>query len=696
MLCEVCIGALHDRKGWASSDQNDPQPTILLAHHESIASLEASALEVCEICHPFWSQIDEDERSGLRDFGTQWAERHGTGAQPRANGQKLDNLDGLVTICAIINFGADDGMKAAGMDLLVCVYLKPDFGEKCPLRKEELHVTYIVQRGAGKDLGKMKPFLSSNTASEEAWGKAITWIETCCSGHQSCNAEAAAEAWYPTRLLDLSAPDLDLDTLRLIVTSDEAIECKQRYTTLSHCWGSAQFIQLKKSTYGDFRKGIQLSNLPKTFRDAVEVTRRLGIRYLWIDSLCILQDRDDLSDWLAEAGLMHKVYSYSYCNISSSGAQDSSKGLFFQRDPRQSLTENVKICTEGLGLGEDYVDCTIVNSMFWTHAVGHCPLNKPGWVLQERLLSPRVLHFGREQLYWECRHHTAAECYPDGLPEALRNTAFVKFKRNPTVPSHNTDQEVAVDLFAYHRIWQSIVWSYSETQLTKASDKLIALSGIAKYFQAKMKDMYVVGMWRSTLESSLLWKADPTGQIDGSPSVRPEKYRAPTFSWASIDGRITTPDPTRENLLIQVVDLHLDHESPDTTGLITGGYLDLKCRPGSFEMVVNGVGKRRKLFLKVEGAIVKSKHKEYWATGVGVYLDVSQKSFDDENKAGSLYYVPTQKQTTAGVDLWYLLLVAVDETETTFRRIGIAVTAEAEEIGLLSTVDKEVRTIRIV
>ncbi|KAF4434231.1 hypothetical protein CFRS1_v013198 [Colletotrichum fructicola] len=231
MLCEVCIGALHDRKGWASSDQNDPQPTILLAHHESIASLEASALEVCEICHPFWSQIDEDERSGLRDFGTQWAERHGTGAQPRANGQKLDNLDGLVTICAIINFGADDGMKAAGMDLLVCVYLKPDFGEKCPLRKEELHVTYIVQRGAGKDLGKMKPFLSSNTASEEAWGKAITWIETCCSGHQSCNAEAAAEAWYPTRLLDLSAPDLDLDTLRLIVTSDEAIECVSAYVT---------------------------------------------------------------------------------------------------------------------------------------------------------------------------------------------------------------------------------------------------------------------------------------------------------------------------------------------------------------------------------------------------------------------------------------------------------------------------------
>ncbi|EQB45171.1 heterokaryon incompatibility protein [Colletotrichum gloeosporioides Cg-14] len=211
-----------------------------------------------------------------------------------------------------------------------------------------------------------------------------------------------------------------------------------------------------------------------------------------------------------------------------------------------------------------------------------------------------------------------------------------------------------------------------------------------------MKDTYVVGMWSSTFESSLLWKASRNGQIDGSPSIRPETYRAPTFSWASIDGQITAPTPTRENLLIEVVGFHLDHDSPDTTGLITGGYLDLKCRPGSFKMVVNYIGKLQQLFLEVDGAIVKSKHKKDWSAGVGVNLDVGQKSFDDENKAGSLYYVPTQKQTTAGVFLWYLLLVAEDEAQTTFRRIGIAVTAEAEEIGLLSTVDKEVRTIRIV
>ncbi|KAF4925691.1 hypothetical protein CGCVW01_v003441 [Colletotrichum viniferum] len=697
MLCEICIDALHDRKGWVSSDQDESEPTILLAHHESIVSLEASALEACEICHPFWSQIDEDERSRLRDFGAQWAKRQGTGAKLRANGEKLETFDGLVTICAIINLGAEDGMKAAGMDILLSISLESDFRDECPLRKKDVTGTYIVQKGPGKNLGKKTSFLSNTTASEESWAKATTWIETCCSNHQACNVEAAAEAWYPTRLLDLSAPDLAFDTLRLIVTSDEALECKQRYTTLSHCWGSAQFVQLKKSTYGQFRKRIQLSDLPKTFREAVEVTRRLGIRYLWIDSLCILQDRDDLSDWLVEAALMHKVYSHSYCNISAAGSQDSSKGLFFKRDSRLSLAADVTICAEGLGIGEDYVDCTIIDLEFWSHAVGQCPLNKRGWVLQERLLSPRVLHFGRDQLYWECRDHAAAECYPEGLPETLRNGVPAKFKRlNLAVPSSDADPEEAVDPFAYHRIWNSIVRSYSDTHLTKASDKLIALSGIAKDFQTKINDTYVVGMWYSTLESSLLWHVSRQSQIDGSPSVRPELYRAPTFSWASIDGRINTAGPSKENLLIEVFDLHLDHVSQDTTGLVTGGYLDLKCQPGSFQMMVNYIGELQQLFLKVGGTIVKSKHKKDWDNGVLVHLDVGQKSFDNENTAGSLYYVPSQEQTTADDPLSYLLLVAVDETQTTFRRIGIAVTAEAEEIGLLSTVDKEVRTIRIV
>ncbi|KAH0439457.1 heterokaryon incompatibility protein [Colletotrichum camelliae] len=697
MICGTCIGALHDRKGWVSSGQDESEPAILLAHHESIASLEASALEACEICHPFWSQIDEDERSRLREFGTQWAQRQGTTVRPRANGEKLGSFDGLVTICAIINLGAEDGMKAAGMETLLSVSLESDFRDECPLRKKDVTGTYIVQRGPGRNLGKMTPFLSNTTASEEAWAKATTWIETCCSNHQACNVEAAAEAWYPTRLLDLSAPDLDLGTLRLIVTSDEALECKQRYTTLSHCWGSAQFVQLKKSTHEDFRKRIQLSDLPKTFREAVEVTRRLGIRYLWIDSLCILQDRDDLSDWLVEAGLMHKVYSHSYFNISAAGSQDSSIGLFFKRDSRLSLSADITICAEGLGLDEDYVDCSIVDLEFWSHAVGQCPLNKRGWVLQERLLSPRVLHFGRDQLYWECREHAAAECYPDALPKTLRDGVPAKFKRmNPAVLSSDADQEEAVDPFAYHRIWNSIVRSYSDTRLTKASDKLIALSGIAKNFQTKIIDTYVVGMWRSTLESSLLWHVSRQSQIDGSPSVRPEPYRAPTFSWASMDGRIATAGPTGQKLLIEVVSLQLDHVSQDTTGLVTGGFLDLKCQPRSFQMVVNYIGELQQLFLKVGDIIVKSKHKRDWDNGVLVHLDVGQESFEDENTTGSLYYVPTQEQDRPDDHLSYLLLVAVDKTDTTFRRIGIAVTAEAEEIGLLSTVDKEVRTIRIV
>src|SRR5579859_4557773 len=176
---------------------------------------------------------------------------------------------------------------------------------------------------------KMRTLCSMNTGSEEAWLTASNWLESCLSQHNTCNVEARKESWYPTRLLDLGVENAMVDDVRLIVTATEPPA--GRYATLSHCWGSAQFIQLNRSTFNQLRGGIHVNEMPKTFSDAVQVTRRLGIRYLWIDSLCIFQDKDDLSDWLAEAALMHKVYSYSFCNISAAAATDPSKGLFFSR-----------------------------------------------------------------------------------------------------------------------------------------------------------------------------------------------------------------------------------------------------------------------------------------------------------------------------------------------------------------------------
>ncbi|KAK1982969.1 heterokaryon incompatibility protein [Colletotrichum cereale] len=673
-----------------------------------------SAREACEVCYPFWCLVDEGNRSSMKKFDPVWTSRHGANKTPRLPGQPLVDFAGLVTICAIVNIAPEAGVESTGIDLLVSITFESDYRDEISTLKDTSG-TYVVLRGPNKTSEKMTPFSSKNTASDESWSKATNWIQQCASGHLACNVEANAGSWHPTRLLDLADPHSGSDTFRIVVTSELGMNPDERYTTLSHCWGSAQFLQLKKSTYDELKRGVRLDKLPKTFQEAIQVTRRLGVRFLWIDSLCILQDRDDLSDWLIEAAQMHKVYSHSFCNISAAGAHDSSKGLFFERDPRLSHTADVRMCLEGLGLppGIDYLDCSIIDLGFWSNGIGQCPLNTRGWVLQERLLSPRVLHFARDQLFWECREHTAAECYPESLPMSLRNGVPANFKKLDPV-SRSTQLATSGnnhdDPVFYHRVWDSVARAYSNTRLTKSSDKLIALSGVAKYFARRINDTYVVGMWRRYLASSLLWHVDKQAQVDGSPSTRPDIYRAPSFSWASVDGSVKTAPSTDANLLIEVVGFHVDYVSVDTTGLVKGGYIDLKGQVKPFEMVVRYTLELQQLFLLVDGIVVKDPLKKDWENGPLVHLDVGQKSFDEENDKKMLYYVPAQKQENLGNHVSYLLLVALDEGRSTFRRIGIAVTAEAAEIEILdrpaldqvqqpgadSEANGYVRTIRIV
>ncbi|KXH43390.1 heterokaryon incompatibility protein [Colletotrichum salicis] len=670
MLCQICVGAFQHRKGWIRDDDEGSEPTVLLAHHESVASLQASALHACEICRPFWLQISEDDQTRLKEFDAVWTSRPAAGgAKSRTLGQKLDEFDGLVTMGAVMLL-EEPSLKAIGSDLMVSISFESGFTDEIHFDHKNVSGTYVVQRGDYKDAGKMIPFSSNSTDSEEAWSKATSWMQACLTTHTACNVELKAEPWYPTRLLDLEAGCEGIDIVRLVITAEHPPLHNNRYATLSHCWGSAQFLQLKKATCEDFQRGIELFKLPKTFREAIQVTRRLGVRYLWIDSLCIFQDRDDLSDWLVEAA----------------GARDSSKGLFFERDPRVSLTTDMCLNAEGFGLGAEYIDCSIVDLSFWDHGVGQCHLNKRGWVLQERLLSPRVLHFGSDQLFWECREQAAAECYPERMPEILENGVPMKFKRLSKVvygPDAMSQEREPDDPTFYYRIWDRIARAYGSTRLTVASDKLLALSGIAQHFETLIDDTYVVGMWRKHLARNLLWHVDKETQIDGSPSVRPEVYRAPSFSWASVDGKIATGPLDQSKLLIDVEDVQIEYVSENTSGLVKGGYLDLRCCVLPFEMVIKTISQHQFLYLKVNGAIVIASSKDESNVGPLIHMDVGQKCFDHENTTGSLYYVVAQDQEKPNGFVRCLLLMAVDEERKTFKRIGLAVTNEAEEIDML-------------
>jgi hypothetical protein len=219
-------------------------------------------------------------------------------------------------------------------------------------------------------------FHANNTSSEDSWSMATTWLNRCIDTHVACNERSDDLQWYPTRLLDVGDMLSDKQTVRLVHSAEEPLS--GRYCTLSHCWGKSVFLQLNKDTADALRSGISINQLPKTFRDAVHASRRLSVQYIWIDSLCIMQD--DRSDWFREANRMHLVYSKSYCNFAASASADSSQGLFRERLSHTLQPTQVNLCVKGLGDKHEQVRCDIYDFYFWLHNVSHCVVNKRGWV----------------------------------------------------------------------------------------------------------------------------------------------------------------------------------------------------------------------------------------------------------------------------------------------------------------------------
>ena len=166
------------------------------------------------------------------------------------------------------------------------------------------------------------------------------------------------------------------------------------------------------------------------------------------------------------------------------------------------------------------------------------PLNGRAWVVQERLLSPRVLHYGKDQLLWECHELDACETYPQGLPSiaAIAHTLFkgldpeVDGRRLRKFSNNKSDP----DLDPYH-LWAKVVQAYTSSDLSKPGDKLIAIYGIAKRFRSMLNDTYLAGLWLRVLPTQLLWHVDDCSQANGLPAKRPPSYRAPSWSWASVD-----------------------------------------------------------------------------------------------------------------------------------------------------------------
>jgi hypothetical protein len=466
-----------------------------------------------------------------------------------------------------------------------------------------------------------------------------------------------------------------------------------RYTTLSHRWGSEEQVKLTKDTYLQLSNGVKLDSLPQLIQDAIFVTVELGVGYLWIDLLCIYQD--DIADWQRESSLMQKVYSNCFCNISAGNANGCFESMFNSRDRTVLLPQVIELETRDQPVGNDDInlDSTkrlyrVLEASFWRNNVTNELVNTRAWVFQERFLSPRVLQFGKRLVTWDCLERPAADIFSDGFPGFLREQHLFRhyngdFKSWSLVESGMGSERHHLEPYVR---WENLVGRYSTCALTFPSDKLVAFGGVAKHMAGILKDEYVAGMWRRYLEGELLWMVDRRSLPGEQPKPRPVEYRAPSWSWASVDGPVRpgTAVIDVESLLIKVEEVHLSYRTGDTTGQVTGGWLRLR-----------GILKELKLVRRPSGILdgwwdmyldgVKVAILSDDFTLGGLRLDEFGGDFDEEYGNALLFAMCAHKtQRSDGMidrQMFILLFRLVNREQAVFERIGV-----------LETFDEEVET----
>ncbi|KAK3489621.1 heterokaryon incompatibility protein-domain-containing protein [Neurospora crassa] len=354
--------------------------------------------------------------------------------------------------------------------------------------------TWVDYENVIKDRGRPTAL---TTAGDASWNQVLKWIENCRS-HPLCNPvqTANAQVKWPARLVAVgSVGDAQV---RICETSRLGF-VERSYMTLSHCWGKNGVpTRLMEENYATFLNGIQLGELPKTFRDAIDVTRRLNIPFIWIDSLCIIQNSYD--DWIQESAKMKQVYQDSFLNLAAGASANSNGGLFRQRHPLSVVPWSVRLGENGYltaGYISEYFNDRYANLILYTR----------GWVLQEQLLARRTLVFGQNELHWECTTCQASESFPDSLYRP----------RNQLQPHENINRPDWHDLLGgeltdskRQEAWNRLIKTYFKRSLTQASDRLMAISGLAEQLSSRWSGItYLAGLWSYRLISGLLWCCEP-------------------------------------------------------------------------------------------------------------------------------------------------------------------------------------------
>lgn len=365
-----------------------------------------------------------------------------------------------------------------------------------------------------------------DVSSDSSYQLASRCLEECAISHEGC--PISRPTTLPSRVLDCSNPRKP----RLLVTDT----MEDSYAALSYVWGEKQPNSTSTSNIDIYTtSGIDLNLIPRTIQDAIDSTRRFGLRYLWVDALCILQDSREDKD--REIAQMRKIFHDAHVTLIAASSSRVSEGFLHDRTRPSTDTRLPFICPDG-SIGN-----MVLSPVWQQYDETQEPVNSRAWCLEERLLSPRALIFAAHTLQYHCQTHTVniggSICPPRG---GRRLPRLMFLPKPPQVLSTKEALEVK-------RAWYDIVEDYTSRDVTKPRDKLLALAGVVEKFHGVWNASYLAGLWQHNLVRDLLWTKDYAKY-----SPRPTKYRAPSWSWAAVDGRVVCDtfdsrlDPDRYDL----------------------------------------------------------------------------------------------------------------------------------------------------
>ena len=387
----------------------------------------------------------------------------------------------------------------------------------------------MIDAGENPAARYLFPGMNTEVASSAGFETARGWLERCIRDHSLCPLPRPVQ--LPARVVDVSIHEDGNDWVQLHVTNG----VRDRYIALSYCWGMP--VQPVETTTATFKShiddGISLSALPATIRDAIEATRRLGIRYLWIDCLCIVQD--DKADKTKEIAQMRRIYSNAYCTISAANISKVTESFLEARPthsnhvfPLPYACPNGAIGTMMIGETLKLRDSIGVSRMQFYDPYSD-PINQRAWTLEEKLLSPRILSYASNCLRWLC---DSAEWSDGGDPDARIDTQAERLPHRMQVSGQVAAKQICKEeLQVLYERWRYILEDYTNRYLTNPRDKLRAISGVADYFHRLTSDQYLAGLWKPDLMNELVWFRAK------APRPRPPN-KTPSWSWASVNGPV--------------------------------------------------------------------------------------------------------------------------------------------------------------